>query len=87
MKSGSLRAMPGPPKFTEVCGTSSDRPIAVGAKVAGSDLLITLGTARPTRVIVRLTGLRRGFANARFPDRTRAQFEANERFLRSAYEQ
>jgi hypothetical protein len=40
---------------------------------------------QPLRVVIRLTGIRKGFADHRFPDRTRRQFLANERFIKSAY--
>jgi len=35
--------------------------------------------------VLRLTGIRRGFAGKRFPRRTREQFLANEAFINSAY--
>lgn len=86
------------PKFIEVCGQGSievvghsvDKPIPVGLKVntkgsvevafseqdAGSQL----------RLIVRLSGIRQGFVGHRFPNRTKEQFDANERFINSAYD-
>jgi len=39
----------------------------------------------PVNVCIRLTGIRKGFAGLRFPDRTREQFLANEKHIRSAY--
>jgi hypothetical protein len=74
----------------EVCGCVPDVPILVGAKAEGEKVRISLAAGHrsptnPVRVVVRLTGIRKGFLGHRFPDRTRGQFEANERFIRSAY--
>lgn len=41
--------------------------------------------SRARTAIVTLAGVRRGFVGKRFPARTREQFEANERFINSAY--
>ena len=74
------------PGSIEVCGLAPDCPVAIGAAVEGGEVVIRLAKnpARPARVVVRLTGVRRGFAGLRFPDRTRQEFEANERFLKMA---
>lgn len=72
----------------EVCGSSTDRPAVLAARVAGDHVRLEFADQRPDqelRVVLRLTGIRRGFAGHRFPDRSRAQFDANERFIRSAY--
>lgn len=37
------------------------------------------------QIPIQLTAIRRGFLGHRFPDRTREQFDANERHIRSAY--
>jgi hypothetical protein len=36
------------------------------------------------RIAVRLTGIRKGFDGLRFPNRTKEQYESNERFLKSS---
>ena len=71
----------------EVCGYSCDEPIYVGLKVVDGILKVKLSRKRKNvaRVVVKLNGIRKGFANHRFPERTREQFVANEQFLRSAY--
>ena len=82
------------PRFLEVCELGSvlvcscvpHIPVLVGAAVEGKIVRIRLAdTSQPVRVIVRLTGIRKGFRGLRFPDRTREQFEDNERFIKSAY--
>ena len=76
------------PGSVQVCGCVADVPVLMGAAVNGDT--VRLQFAEPdedqvVQVVLRLTGIRKGFAAHRFPDRTRAQFEANERFIRSAY--
>jgi hypothetical protein len=76
------------PGTVQVCGVVPDVPIAVGAAVVDDRVRVRLPrrkTTSPVQLVIRLTGIRRGFGGHRFPDRTREQFEANERFLRSAY--
>lgn len=72
----------------EVCGVSVDKPVVVGARAMKDVVRLQFGTQNPkqaVRVVIRLTGIRRGFAGKRFPRRTHAQFVANERFINSAY--
>jgi hypothetical protein len=83
------------PRFLEVCAPGSvevsacqpDAPVLVGARVDGDDVVIRFAQQNDTvvRLVISLTGIRKGFSGLRFPDRTRRQFEANERFIRSAY--
>lgn len=84
------------PRFVEVCergsvevfGCQSHRPTNIGAVVNGGKVHLRFAEQDPSqehRVVLRLTGIRKGFAGMRFPDRTRNQFEHNERFIRSAY--
>ena len=84
------------PKFLEVCeagsvqvcGCTPDIPVLIGAVVEGGKVHMRIAQSDPNRVVqvvIRLTGIRKGFRGRRFPDRTRAQFEANERFIKSAY--
>ena len=82
------------PKFMEVCEPDSVRVIsALGdtapvryARIEEGSIVLGLSMwKRPTKVCVRLSGIRRGFRNLRFPDRTKNQFEHNERFINSAY--
>ncbi|MFN7891481.1 MAG: hypothetical protein ACK5OC_14405 [Pirellula sp.] len=92
---GRTATVPIDPKFVEVCEKNSievcaaqpDRPLMVGARVNGSHVHVTLSeeSQTPVRIVLRLTAIRRGFAGVRFPNRTLEQFEANERFLQSAY--
>lgn len=88
--------MPVDPKFLEVCEPNSIAvcgcvpadPVLVGAIVDGPVVCIRFAEENPARAIrltLRLTGIRKGFAGVRFPDRSQAQFDANERFIKSAY--
>lgn len=88
--------LPIDPRFVEVCeaesirvcGWACDLPIRVGLAVrAGREVRVRFARQRDEEVelTIRLTGVRKGFADKRFPDRTREQFEANERFIRGAY--
>jgi len=71
----------------EVCGFASDKPVALKAKVVGDKVQLEFEQEKEEkiRIVLRLTGIRRGFAGKRFPRRTREQFLANEAFINSAY--
>lgn len=72
----------------EVCGISIDQPIRVGARALTDRVRLTFEVQNPqqaARVVLRLTGIRRGFAGKRFPLRTYEQFLANEAWINSAY--
>ena len=69
----------------EVCGCVPDVPVLIGAIVEGDYVRVRMPAPQTTRVVLRLTGIRRGFHDLRFPDRTAEQFESNERFIKSAY--
>jgi len=72
----------------EVCGIVPEKPILVGARALGDKIRLSFAEQDPkhaVRLVLRLTGIRRGFAGKRFPARTKEQFEANERFINSAY--
>lgn len=72
----------------EVCGIVADQPVLIGARAIGDKILIKVADDNPEasmRLVIRLTGIRRGFAGKRFPRRTREQFLANEAFINSAY--
>lgn len=82
------------PRFVEVCekGTisvisvCSSSPAQVGATVEGGVVHVSIIARKiPEFVTLKLSGIRRGFKGMRFPVRSQAQFEANERFLNSAY--
>lgn len=76
------------PGSIEVCGWSVNRPVLLGAAVDGGLVDVEFAERHPDRllrVVLRLTGIRKGFAGHRFPERSRAQYDANERFIRSAY--
>ncbi len=81
-------------KFLEVCEPDTVRVIsAIGdsggvkyARIEGQEIILSLPLfMRPKRVCVRLSGIRKGFRNLRFPDRTENQFIHNEKFINSAY--
>jgi len=83
------------PRFLEVCergtvectGTQPNRPVMVGAEVRGPVVKLRFEnqTDEELRLVIGVRGTRRGFRGMRFPNRTREQFVANERFLKSAY--
>jgi len=85
------------PRFLHVCEANSIKvtgapcgaePYPVGASVEGNILKLSAYARkdrRPSSVNLKLTGVRRGFAGYDMPERSRAQFEANEKFLNSAY--
>lgn len=76
------------PNSLEACGVTPDIPVAIGAVVVGDNVRVLTGAGHyngmPVRLVIRLTGIRKGFAGVRFPDRNREQFLANERFLQMA---
>jgi hypothetical protein len=67
----------------QVCGYSAPDalPYTPGISVEGENLHIHLGKGGPRKVTltIRLTAIRRSFLNWRFPNRTRDEFESNER--------
>jgi hypothetical protein len=76
------------PGSVQVCGCVPDVPIPVGAVVENDDVRVRLGVrceGESVKLVLRLTGIRKGFSSQRFPDRTEEQFLANEAFIRSAY--
>lgn len=75
------------PDSVEVCGCVANVPVTVGAVVEGSnvEVMFSRQSKKCVRLVIRLTGIRKGFADQRFPNRTKNQFESNERFIRSAY--
>jgi len=67
------------------CG---DRSGSVGAIVKGNALILTASLfphMRPRKVTLKLTGVRKGFTHLDMPERSKAQFTANEKFINSAY--
>ena len=76
------------PNCVQVCACVPDLPVAVGAVVEDDSVRVRLGYRggdQSVNLVIRLTGVRKGFHSQRFPDRTEAQFLANEAFIRSAY--
>jgi|GEM_PF-5680799 len=68
--------------------SSEDVPVMLSAKVEAGCIRIRMRGnehGEVVRATIRLSGIRKGFAGLRFTHRTKEQFEANERFLRSAY--
>jgi hypothetical protein len=89
-------SIPIDPKYLEVCaagtveiaGHSADKPIAVGLRIVKGKVRVRFNRPAKTkiRLVISLTAFRKGFENnERFPNRTRAQFISNEKFLNSAY--
>jgi hypothetical protein len=76
------------PNCLQVCGCVPDLPIPVGAVVENDTIRVRLGARsdeQSVNLVIRLTGIRKGFRSQRFPNRTEEQFLANEAFIRSAY--
>lgn len=75
------------PGSVRVCGVSCDYPVSVGASIRGGDVLVKFSrpAKRKISLVIRLTGIRKGFDGMRFPQRRREQFIANEKFINSAY--
>ena len=73
---------------TIVCtGAQPNTPVLIGAEVVGNVIKVQFSSEKDNdiRVVFSLCGTRRGFLGVRFPERTSEQFEANERFLKSAH--
>jgi len=66
----------------------SKHPVAIGAEVRGDNLVVKLASMPEESVVVyvRLTGLRKGYGDRRFPTFTEAQMEQNRRFWSQSYE-
>ena len=83
------------PRFLEVCerdtimcvGIQPNQPVVLGAEAIGPLVRIRFAeqSDAEVRLAISLRGTRRGFHGVRFPNRTHEQFEANQRFLKSAY--
>lgn len=73
------------PDSIEVVSVTPEQPMRVGARVEGGFVILTRSIwSGPCRATVYVSGIRKGFAGLRFPDRNQAEFKANERFLKSA---
>jgi len=69
----------------EVVAYTSDKPVPVGFSIDEHGVL-TIRTSyfpynRPNRLVVKLAGIRRGFAGVKFEEKTQAEFDANEKRL------
>ena len=76
------------PGSIEVCGWSVNQPVLLGAVVDNGLIDVRFSERHPDRtlrVVLRVTGIRKGFAGMRFPERSKAQFVANEAHIKSAY--
>ena len=93
---GHSAVVPIDPQFVEVCHTGTlqvcsaqpDLPFIVGASVVDGGyvrVLLDRPAVDQVNIVVRLTAIRKGFIDKRFPNRTKEQFLANERHIRSAY--
>lgn len=83
-------------RFLKVCepdsmvitGITGNRAGSVGAVVEKNNVVLSawpLSFLRPTKVTLKLTGIRKGFKRYDMPERSREQFIANEEFINSAY--
>jgi|11BtaG_2_1085332.scaffolds.fasta_scaffold20222_3 hypothetical protein len=83
-------------RFLKVCepdsmvitGVTGDKAGSVGAVVEKNNVILSawpLSFLRPTKVTLKLTGIRKGFKRYDMPERSREQFIANEEFINSAY--
>ena len=71
-----------------VTGISGDRSGSVGAVVEENNVILSawpLPFLRPSKVTLKLTGVRKGFKHLDMPERSKEQFIANEKFINSAY--
>jgi hypothetical protein len=68
----------------EVCGFSVDGAVAVGARARNGRVTVSHSgvPGNTMRIVLRLTGIRKGFKGVRFPERTRDEFMANEAWLK-----
>ena len=76
------------PDSMVITGVSGDRAGSVGAVVEKNNVVLSawpLPFLRPTKVTLKLTGVRKGFRHLDMPERSREQFVANEKFINSAY--
>lgn len=69
----------------EVVAYTADKPVPVGFSIDEQGVL-TVRTSyfpfhRPNRLVVKLAGIRRGFAGVKFEEKTQAEFDANEKRL------
>ena len=80
------------PKFISVCekgtlestSTEPNQAVATGSEIDGGELIVRMSRKfkKPVRVVVSISAIRRGFLKVRFPDATRAEFLANERWIK-----
>ena len=71
-----------------VTGIAGDKAGPIGAVVEANEVVLKglpLSFLRPDTVTLKLTGVRKGFRGFDMPERSKEQFDANERFINSAY--
>jgi len=72
-----------------ICGAPcGSTPHAVGAEIVGSEIVLRASRfpwARPDKVTLKITGVRKGFAEWDMPSRTSQQYHQNEKSLRAMY--
>ena len=76
------------PDSMTITGISGDRAGPVGAVVEENNVVLSawpLSFLRPSKVTLKLTGIRKGFKHLDMPERSKEQFIANEKFINSAY--
>jgi hypothetical protein len=67
---------------------SPEAAVVFGASIVGNQIRVRMRFFNPSEPVAfnfHLTAIRRGFLGVRFPDKTRADFEANEQFLKGAF--
>jgi hypothetical protein len=70
------------PDSIEVVGLVPSLPVVLGARVEGHEIVLSRQTYtdRPVSATIKLSGIRRGRQDVRFPRFTREQYERNTRF-------
>tara|TARA_R110002020_G_scaffold34539_2_gene104972 strand:+ start:2448 stop:3704 length:1257 start_codon:yes stop_codon:yes gene_type:complete len=71
------------PGSLKVCSICPSIAAVIGGRVEGAQIIVD--SKEDCTAVIRITGVRKGFKNVRFPSRSEEQFEANEKFLKSAH--
>ena len=70
------------PGTLKVCSICPSIATIIGGRVEGMQVVVD--SQADCTAVIRVTGIRKGFKNVRFPSRSEDQFKANEQFLKSA---
>ena len=71
------------PGSLKVCSICPSIAAVIGGRVEGAQIIVD--SKEDCTAVICVTGVRKGFKNVRFPSRSEEQFEANEKFLKSAH--